>query len=408
METEQTHSRAYLYLLFTVCFAGGVFGGITSTLMSSYLPDVVRELTGNNDQQKMEEVSAVINSVYLFGMTFGGLLLGYFCDRAGRKNGVILSIACIGLFTLLTSFAGSWLLVVALRFFTGFGVGGVLVATTILIAEEWTEQKRNIMLGILSITIPVGIFSAGLITYNFPDWRKGFLTGVLPLLLAVIGQFSIKESNKWQEQRALKSDSKTLSSSVFPSLNMVDLLHGSIIYGAMLIGLWAVFAWLPTWVQTVVQNSSGQKERSISMMLFAIGGLTGGFLSGVVGNFLGVKKTMLLCFGLSFVLSVVLFGFTTSLSIMSYLEMALIALFFGISQGALNVYIPSLFPTHLRSSATGFCFNIGRIFTASVVFFVGWLVSVLGGYGHALTLFSFIFLLGFMITLTTKEKQFIR
>jgi cyanate permease len=83
-------------------------------------------------------------------------------------------------------------------------------------------------------------------------------------------------------------------------------------------------------------------------------------------------------------------------------------LFFGISQGALNFYIPELFPTAVRSSATGFCFNIGRTFTASVVFFVGWLVQALGGYGNALFIFSFIFLIGFIITMFAKEKDLIQ
>ena len=71
----------------------------------------------------------------------------------------------------------------------------------------------------------------------------------------------------------------------------------------------------------------------------------------------------------------------------SFLQMAF---FFGISQGVLATYIPQLFPTVIRAFATGFCYNIGRLFTASVVFFIGALVDFLGGYGNAIFIFSFI------------------
>ena len=80
------------------------------------------------------------------------------------------------------------------------------------------------------------------------------------------------------------------------------------------------------------------------------------------------------------------------------------AFFFGISQGILSVYIPNLFPTAICASATGFCFNTGRLFTATVVFFIGVLVTLLGGYGNSIFIFSFVFITGFIATLFEKEK----
>jgi uncharacterized membrane protein len=68
------------------------------------------------------------------------------------------------------------------------------------------------------------------------------------------------------------------------------------------------------------------------------------------------------------------------------------------------VYIPHLFPTLIRASATGFCFNIGRLFTATVVFFIGALVIFLGGYGNAIFIFSFIFLIGLATTYFSKDQ----
>lgn len=391
----------YLFLLYTLSFICSVFGGVTATLMSSYLPVVLYDL--KIDAGSLEVVSAVINSVYLFGMLAGGLLLGFVSDRLGRKPALVLSTLLIGLFTTLTSFAEGWQILSVFRFLSGAGVGGVLVSSTIIIAEEWPERSRNIMLGILSITIPVGIFAAGFITYSIENWRTGFLVGILPLLLAGITQLIILESHQWKKVKPQQNPETRPS--IFNSDILYDLAIGCVIYGSMLIGLWAIFLWLPTWVQTMVQNSDGQKERGLSMILFAIGGLLGGFISGWVANLVGIKRSLIVCFAAVFVFSFMLFKLNNSLNLFSYFNMAGIAVFFGMSQGILNVYIPELFPTTIRSSATGFCFNVGRIFTAVAVFFVGWLVNTLGGYGNTLFIFSFIFLIGLIATLFAREKN---
>ena len=139
------------------------------------------------------------------------------------------------------------------------------------------------------------------------------------------------------------------------------------------------------------------------MMLLGVGGLSGGFVSGWVSNALGTRKAMLLCFGGCFVLSCLLFKVNSSFNTVTVVEIAMLSFTFGISQGLLSVFIPQLFPVSIRGMATGFCFNVGRFFTAAVVFFVGALVSTLGGYGNSLFTFSFVFLLGFSILLAARK-----
>jgi hypothetical protein len=57
---------------------------------------------------------------------------------------------------------------------------------------------------------------------------------------------------------------------------------------------------------------------------------------------------------------------------------------------------------NIRGTATGFCFNVGRFFTATAVFFIGSLVSVLGGFGNALLVFTVPFLVAFIVTARSK------
>jgi MFS family permease len=286
---------------------------------------------------------------------------------------------------------------------TGFGVGGVIVTTNILIAEIWPEKKRAVALGIISAAMPVGFIVTGALNNLIPEWRNAFLAGIIPLATAIAGIFILAEPESWKQVDRLPINKK---GQIFSDDYRKNLVNGSIVFGTMLIGLWAVFSWAPTWVQSITPEVNKANElRGITMMILALAGLVGSIVSGWIVNAIGMRKTMMMCFVACFIMTAIVFKLNTSVSNITLVEMALLAFFFGISQGALSVYIPSLFPTKVRASATGFCFNIGRLFTATVVFFIGALVSFLGGYGNAVFIFSFIFLVGLITTYLTPALK---
>jgi MFS family permease len=399
-------SKAGLAVTFALCFISIMFSGIASMLMSVYLIAVVKGLLGNVTAEKMNNVSAYINAVFIFGMMFGGFVWGVICDKIGRSKAVVLSTALYGLFTVLTAYSSSWLIVGIYRFVTGFGAGGVLVTTNILVAELWPEKKKAVALGIVSAAMPVGFIVAGAVNVLLPDWHNAFLSGVVPLMVAAVAIFALPESPSWKANKTAPPNAARLSNKLFAPAYKKNLLTGSLIFGAMLIGLWAIFSWAPAWVQSIAGNDAkDQGLGGLAMMDLAICGLAGSVISGWVANAIGLRKTMTMCFAACFIMTFVVFKLNTSVSSRTFLEMGVLAFFFGISQGALSVYIPSLFPTVVRASATGFCFNIGRLFTATVVFFIGALVTLLGGYGNAVFIFSFIFLIGLAVTFFSKDEN---
>lgn len=413
--------RSALVILFTLCFVSSLFGGVVSTLMSVYLPLAVKDLMGSVSDNELDNVRATINSVFIFGWMFGGVIWGLICDRVGRARTVLFSTFCYGVFTVLTAAASTWWLVAGCRFLAGFGVGGVLVTTTMLVSESWSGKGRAVALGILSISIPIGIFSAGLIHNLLPQWRLAFLTGAIPLVVAGAALFVVRDAGTpkarepWRgddplpgapQQVAGRSPIGTLrqgagSGFLSPAYRR-DLVSGSVIFGTMLIGMWVIFEWLPSWVQSLPGSTDAQ--RGISMMFMGAGGLAGGFVSGWVAHAIGLRRTMLLCFAICFGMSFLLFKLNHAFAGPAYIELPVMAVFFGISQGALSVYIPELFPPAVGAAATGFCFNVGRLFTATAVFFAGALVTLLGGYGNALFIFSFIFLIGLLVTWVAGKK----
>ena len=393
-----------LTIAFIVCFFSIMFSGISSMLMSVYLPVVVKDLMGKVEQDKLNNVGAYINSFFIFGSMFGGFTWGYICDKIGRSRSVILTTAFYGLFTVLTAFSGSWILVSAFRFLTGFGVGGVLVTTNILICELWPDKKRAVALGIVSAAMPVGFIAAGAMNNLLSDWHNAFLTGLIPVGLVLVSIPFLAESEGWKSK--VGKSNEMIPDKMFAHQYRRNLVHGSVIFGSMLIGLWAVFSWAPTWVQSVTPDeNTAQQLRGTTMMVLALSGLIGSIFSGWIANAIGVRNTLIMCFAMCFVMVFVVFKLNDSVSNFTFAQMAVMAFFFGISQGALSVYIPQLFPVVIRASATGFCFNIGRLFTATVVFFIGALVGILGGYGNAIFIFSFVFLAGLIFTVLSKDKE---
>ncbi|MDQ3292742.1 MAG: MFS transporter [Bacteroidota bacterium] len=402
-QQDRTGQR-YRTLLFLLCFISSALGGTVSTLMAVYLPVVITDLQVGASFTVGSDISAYINAMFIFGWAFGGFSWGLISDKFGRKRALLFAIAFYGLFTVATGLSPTWSAVVVSRFLSGFGVGGVLVVSFTLLNEVWPARTRAIYTGILSIAFPVGIFSAGLLNYTVASWRAGFLIGLMPLILALLGIWFVKESDKWLAYCRENQTSEPHLTSLFSATHRSSLLRGSLTFGAMLIGLWAIFSWLPTWVQSLIATDAPH-ERGLSMMFLGMGGLSGGFLSGWLIRFLGLRQSLVLCFGVCTVVSFVLFKTNLAFTPIIYIEILVLALFFGLSQGVLSVYIPQLFPTGIRSTATGFCFNIGRLFTASAVLLVGILVSTLGGYGNAIFLFSLVFLVGLLVVLFLKDKR---
>ncbi len=397
---KQERITTYLWLMFFVCFLGNVLAGMASTLMSVYLPVVVTEFTGKTDEASLSEISAYINVLYFVGWAVGGFVWGYVGDKIGRARSLALAVSMYGLFTFLMGLAPSWEMIMLFQFFCGFGVGGVLVVNTTLLSEVWPVKTRSIFIGILNVGFPIGIFSSGAVNMLASGWRQGFMVGIVPLALGIFSFWIFQESELW---KATRHDNEKTKQSL--AEHKVDLFYGSVIFGSMLIGLWAIFSWMPTWVHSLLTSSDGQQERGLSMMLLGAGGLGGCFVSGWITNKFGIHRTMQICFAACFILSAALFKFTSAFSLLTLVGIGMLSFSFGISQGALGVYIPLLFPVAIRATATGFCFNIGRFFTAAAVFFVGYLVTTLGGYGNSLFTFSFVFVIGYLFIIFSNRSK---
>lgn len=376
--------------------------------MAAYLPDAVAELAGSGDNVTVGRVGAYIGSLFLVGWAAGGITFGLLADRLGRARTFTAAVVLFSAATLLASISPTWPALVACRLLSGAGIGGTMVVSAILIAEAFAERARAIALGFLGVVYPIGIITAGAVSYSVPNWRTGLLVGIAPLLLGLIGARFIRDEPAWQTARSEIPNSQRRSEirTLISPAHRADFLLGATIFGAMSVGLWATFSWLPAWAESLMApGAGGQQERGVLVMVLGTGGIVGGALSGFLANRFGRRGTLLFSFAGAFLASMILFLANSTFTQAVFVQTAVLALFFGISQGTLTVYIPELFPTGVRATATGICFNMGRIVTSVAVFFVGVLVPILGGYGTSLSVFSGMYLIGFVATLIGRETK---
>ncbi|GAB3950722.1 MFS transporter [Spirosoma harenae] len=394
MSIDQEQRVALPWVSFTLCMVAYVFGGTASTLMATYLPVAIPQLLGGNvSTGQLNEVGSWISAAFLYGWVIGGFLFGPLADSIGRVRALALATGLCGGAMLATVFVPNEHILFLLRALTGAGVGGILLVSTVYISEVWPASSKPVALGVLATAFPVGIVATGGLASGFSDWRTAFTIGVIPVLIAILINVFIPESASWKEGRL---QTKSQKPNLFSPENKPNVISGAIIFGSVLIALWGIFSWIPTWVQSLLSaGQTGQTERGITMMLLGVGGIIGGIVSGFLVSKLGPRRTLLVTFTGCILACGLLFLTNQSFSPIIYGELALLSLFFGISQGSLSSYVPTLFPAPIRATATGFCFNIGRLFTATAVLFVGTLTTALGGIGNALVVFSAAFLIAF-------------
>lgn len=381
----------YHLLIFLGCWLGGIFDGMDSTLMSVAGPKAIAELVGTTDKAVVGTVASFVSSLFLLGWMGGGILFGVVGDKLGRVKSMIFSILLYALFTGLAGWAQSWQQLAACRFLTGLGIGGELVSISTFLAEVWPSRSRAIAIGALITSYQAGVFIAGAINTVFQGWREAFWMGALPALLVIFLRMALKESDRWVEarERQLKSEQPTSHfKTLFQPQNAKGLWVGGLAFGGLLIGYWASLSWIPFWIQDLLHGNGAGNERGIATMYQGVAAMLGCSLAGVFSDTIGRKYTNMLSALGCLAASAFLFLSYTTFSPSIYWSVALLGFFIGLNQAVMYIYLPELFPTLVRASATGFCLNMGRLVTAISVFYVGDLIKLVLRLNLGQTLFG--------------------
>jgi len=142
-----------------------------------------------------------------------------------------------------------------------------------------------------------------------------------------------------------------------------------------------------------------------TMQWMSTGAIVGALLGALIGDWLGRRRSYALLCAASILAACLLYLTSDNFGPRFLLFGALAGLPITAFFGWLPLYLPELYPTRLRATGEGFCFNVGRIISAVGVFGTGELCRVLGGIPFAAATMSLIFLFGLPLIAFAPETK---
>jgi MFS family permease len=339
--------------------------------------------------------TGILTSALLIGWAVGGILFGWVTDRIGRTRTMLLTMLLYAFGTAACAFADSIWMLLAFRIIAALGIGGEWAAGASMVAEVVPEEKRVEAGALLYTAAPAGLFLATFVNYQiagnwFADspetsWRYVFLFGLLPAAVAFIVRLFLKEPERWKNVRATTQPPR-LAELFSPQVRHLTL-SGFLTALIALITWWSCNAFIPVVSSGLAQTEAALRglDKSATLALveswkltatvcFNLGGLIGTLLTIPAAKLLGRRPMFGLYFAASALSVFATFGLDLPPETRLYLYFAVGLSVFGVF-GSFTYYLPELFPTRLRGTGSGFCYNAGRILAAIGPFMVGTIAS---------------------------------
>ncbi len=357
----------------------------------------------------------IIFSIFLIGWAAGGVLFGILADRFGRTKTLVFTILIYAVFTGLAALSRSWWQLALFRFTTALGIGGEWAAGAALVAEAWPEEKRSVAAGLLQSAWAVGFLVAATVSLLLRDydWRPMFAVGIAPALVVLPIRLWVKEPERWVKAHASEVASagtrtRKLGELFAPELRRSTLVGSGLAFVAVF-GLWGATNWTPTLVRSVpdlqgLSNSALTSRVSYATMLLNVGALAGYLCFGPLADRWGRRTAFaVMCAG-----SLVMLPLTYSTP-RAYAHVLLLLPVLGFFNNGIfsgfPIYLPELYPTRVRATGAGFCFNVGRVLAAAGPFATGYLVAALGSFGRAASAVALIYFAGLLIVPFAPETR---
>jgi MFS family permease len=410
----RTVSR-YQWFVFLVVWLGWTLDAADFGLYSLVLRPALTELLGGNPPlSQIGSIGGILSMTGLLGWAFGGFIFGIIADYIGRVRALAFSILIYSVFTALQGLSqGIWDFAIY-RFIAGLGTGAELMVGIPLLAEVLGESHRAKIAGCMMTGGALGTF-LGAWAYSAVGgygWRMVFFIGVVPAILIGVMRRRMMEPERFEAVRerrqALAAGRRTAENDrefmrfvpmqLFAPEHRYNTMVGVLFGLGSLLAIWTSNIWLPTILSFMIQKSGVTGAAAVpfvshGIMTWSLGGIAGyicfGFLADVIG-----RRLIIALYSAGTIAA----GLTLYLGLDTYYPWYPIILpvfgffVFGTFSGY-AIYLPELFPTHIRSTAVGFCTGSARIVTSFGPLVAGLLVGVFGGSFNNVTAFMTCFAL---------------
>ena len=370
----------------------------------------------------------IVLAMELIGMAAGSVVLGSIADNLGRRPIILGCLVVMASGMYLASQATSVNALLATRFVTGVGIGGMLATTNAMVAEYSNARHRNFNVVLMATGYPVGIIIGGslatILLAHF-DWRAVFIlgaamTGVLlpaiwflmpesisylaqkkrPDALAQINRILTRMGHAVLEQLPASEEKSTGWRDLFsPQLARTTILLTTA-YLAHIITFYFILKWIPN----IVVDMEYSPASAGGILVWAnVGGAVGSVLLGGLTHYFRLRSLIINAL-IGSIVMINVFGMgqvnLTSLAIVA----GITGFFTNSAVVGLYAMLAQSYPTHLRAGGTGFVIGMGRAGAVLGPIIAGFLFE--GEF--SLTAVSFVMALGSLVAIFAlmflKEK----
>jgi MFS family permease len=400
----------YHWFVIAAAWLGWGFDVFDALLFNFVAPNCIPTLLGltpGSPEARAPTVfwTGVMTSILLVGWAIGGIVFGMIADRWGRQRTLLATILLYSVGTALCALATDLTQLIAFRSLASLGIGGEWAVGAALVAEAVPENRRIEAGAIMQTASPIGLALAALTNYQvagvwFADspevsWRYVFLCGLIPAAVALGVRVFLRESERFQSARATTAPAP-LGALLAPGIR-TRTASGLSTAVVALLTWWSCNAFLPILATGLAQDHASTlgldatatralaEDWKISASnWFNIGGILGTFLVIPLALRFSRRTLFAIYYALSLAAVVTVFGTELDPLMRLHGYFAIGVSVYGIF-GVFAFYLPELFPTRLRATGSGLCYNLGRVIAAAGPFIVGAVSASSGGSAQELT-----------------------
>ena len=338
-------------------------------------------------------LAGLAGTVTLLSSAVGGWLGGYIADRIGRVRTLQFTILWFSFFSLVCAFVQSFDQLLIARAVLGLGFGGEWAAGAVLMGEAIRPQYRGRAVGSVQSGWAVGwglaVLAQAILFSAFPAdvaWRWMFAIGALPALLVFYLRRYVTEPEiaaATRAKHAANGDHPPLWE-IFSGPVLKTTILASLMATGCQGGYYAITFWVPRFLTTERKLSIVSSTGYLSALIIGsfAGYLVGAWLADRIG-----RRNLFLTFSVGAIAVVLLY---TQLPLTDGLLWVLgfpLGFFASGYFSGMGAFLTELYPTRLRGSGQGFCYNFGRGIGALFPFLVGAL-STTATLANAIAIFA--------------------
>lgn len=399
-------------------FIGWMFDGYETSVLIIVGASAIASLSGLTNPAEIRVALGTAIAATLLGWALGGMVGSIAADYVGRKRMLMIAIGGYCLFTAFTAVSTSILMLIVLRFLTGMFLGTEWSTGTALVAETWPRRARAKALGVMQSGFGFGFFlAAGLWLIIQPlagadAWRWMFVIGVLPALALIYIRRALPESELWVkamkeiEERKVEQRKFTLFE-VFRDPVSRNRVIGSLILSSVTVAVfYSVSALIAPYVAGLAakQGLSGPQWASYSVMIYNVGAIVTYIAAGFIADAIGRKPYMALSFVSAILSGVFVYLMSDNLAVTMIGIFLLGAFTLGVFSW-LPIYLPELYPTHVRATAMGFVFNLARFVAFPMPVVTAFLFSQVGGFKSVILCLVLIYVISLIVLFFMPETK---